>query len=118
MNQQDSNAEASQQHTPSKQEDSLRYQSWSDNLRSSQNPLQAHQSTRVISSLLVGAPPQDEDGEDLSRDGMTSQRMLAYSVGHFSNDLFASMWFIYQSYYYLNVLQLSNSVTGMALLCG
>jgi len=51
-----------------------------------------------------------EDGEHLNttisieRDGMTSQRMLAYSLGHFSNDLFASMWFIYQSYYYLNVL--------------
>ena len=44
--------------------------------------------------------------------------MLAYSVGHFSNDLFASMWFIYQSYYYLNVLQLSQSVTGLALLGG
>mmetsp|Transcript_11114 Transcript_11114/g.14973 ORF Transcript_11114/g.14973 Transcript_11114/m.14973 type:complete len:228 (-) Transcript_11114:779-1462(-) len=44
--------------------------------------------------------------------------MLAYSVGHFSNDLFASMWFIYQSYYYLNVLQLSEGVTGVALLCG
>jgi hypothetical protein len=51
-----------------------------------------------------------EDGEHLNttisieRDGMTSHRMLAYSLGHFSNDLFASMWFIYQSYYYLNVL--------------
>ena len=40
----------------------------------------------------------------IERDGMTSHRMLAYSLGHFSNDLFASMWFIYQSYYYLNVL--------------
>ena len=60
----------------------------------------------------------ESDSENLERDGMTTQRILAYSVGHFSNDLFASMWFIYQSYYYLNVLKLSQSVTGMALLGG
>jgi len=56
--------------------------------------------------------------ENMVRDGMSEQRMLAYAVGHFCNDLFASMWFIYQSYYYLNVLELSQSATGMALLCG
>ena len=69
----------------------------------------------------TGVQSSDDDvseEESLARDGMTRHRMLAYSIGHFSNDLFASMWFIYQSYYYLNVLQLSTASTGMALLCG
>jgi len=44
--------------------------------------------------------------------------MLAYSLGHFSNDLYASMWFVYLSYYLLNVVKLSTSVTGFAVLGG
>lgn len=45
--------------------------------------------------------------------------MLAgYSVGHFANDLCASMWFIYLSYYLLNVVNLSSSIAGLCLLSG
>lgn len=93
------------------------YRSWSDKGVSNDRPIQ--DSKRVLNTLLVGSSGlNDNETESLERDGMTTQRILAYSVGHFSNDLFASMWFIYQSYYYLNVLNLSQSVTGMALLGG
>jgi len=68
--------------------------------------------------LAVAEDENSEESEFLNRDGMTRQRMLAYSLGHFANDLLASMWFIYFSYYYLNVLKLSTKVTGMALLGG
>lgn len=41
------------------------------------------------------------------RDGVTKIVLAAYSVGHFANDLCASMWFIYLSYYLLNVVGLT-----------
>ena len=80
------------------------------------------QSKSVLKNIFAANGNHDGinecESDNLERDGMTTQRILAYSVGHFSNDLFASMWFIYQSYYYLNVLKLSQSVTVMALLGG
>lgn len=33
--------------------------------------------------------------------------MFAYSIGHFNNDLCASMWFIYLNYYLIYVVQLT-----------
>lgn len=44
--------------------------------------------------------------------------MFAYSIGHFANDLCAAMWFIYFSFYLLNVVQLSPNVAGLAILSG
>ena len=35
----------------------------------------------------------------LKRDGLTITHIRAYAVGHFNNDLCASMWFIYLNYY-------------------
>ena len=49
---------------------------------------------------------------------MTTRVLAAYSVGHFANDLCASMWFIYLSYYLVYVVCLSENVAGLALLSG
>ena len=40
----------------------------------------------------------------MPRDGVTTRVLAAYSVGHFANDLCASMWFIYLSYYLVYVV--------------
>ena len=44
--------------------------------------------------------------------------LSAYSVGHFANDLCASMWFIYLSYYLLYVAELPENIASLALLSG
>ena len=54
---------------------------------------------------------KDEEGsthvDPMIRDGVTSVVLTGYSVGHFANDLCASMWFIYLSYYLIYVVGLS-----------
>ena len=67
----------------------LGYTSWSPNAESK------GMRTEKIGLFVDGYDEDDDEDQNLERDGMTSQRMLAYSIGHFSNDLFASMWFIY-----------------------
>ena len=52
------------------------------------------------------------------RDGVTTLVLAAYSVGHFANDLCGTMWFIYLSYYLLNVVELDQNVAGLCLLSG
>jgi len=42
----------------------------------------------------------------MRRDGLDTVHIWAYSVGHFNNDLCASMWFIYLSYYLIYVVNL------------
>ena len=65
---------------------------------------------------------EDLDGEGnndpMIRDGVTNVVLAGYSVGHFANDLCASLWFIYLSYYLLNVVGLDPSVGGLCLLSG
>ena len=52
------------------------------------------------------------------RDALTERKILGYSVGHFNNDLCASMWFIYLNYYLQYVVGLTPVVAGAALLSG
>ena len=52
------------------------------------------------------------------RDGVTMRVLSAYSVGHFANDLCASMWFIYLSYYLLYVADLPENIASLGLLSG
>ena len=54
----------------------------------------------------------------IPRDGVTTRVLSAYSVGHFANDLCASMWFIYLSYYLLYVAELAPNISSLALLSG
>ena len=55
---------------------------------------------------------------DIPRDGVDNRVLAAYSVGHFANDLCASMWFVYLSYYLVYVVELTENVSGLALLSG
>jgi Na+/melibiose symporter-like transporter len=45
-------------------------------------------------------------------------RMLGYAVGHFFNDLCASMWFTYLMIYLENVIQMHSYKAGMLMLIG
>lgn len=45
-------------------------------------------------------------------------KRLSYAVGHFLNDLCASMWFTYLLVYYHSVLGFHNSYAGVLLLVG
>lgn len=45
-------------------------------------------------------------------------RRLSYAVGHFLNDLCASMWFTYLLVFYHSVLGLQNTYAGVSVLCG
>jgi Na+/melibiose symporter-like transporter len=49
---------------------------------------------------------------------MTTRHVWAYGVGHVNNDLCASMWFIYLSYYLIEVVGLTSQVAGYAILSG
>lgn len=65
---------------------------------------------------------QDEEEEQpeltSKRDGMSDNQIWAYSVGHFNNDLCASMWFIYLTYYLQYVVGLTPQVAASAQLSG
>ena len=50
---------------------------------------------------------EDKQDPNIPRDGVNTRVLAAYSVGHFANDLCASMWFIYLSYYLIYVVELS-----------
>jgi len=52
------------------------------------------------------------------RDGIKGIQRTAYAVSHFGNDLCASMWFTYGLYYIHYVQGLSDSQTGLVILCG
>ncbi|XP_053503260.1 major facilitator superfamily domain-containing protein 12 isoform X1 [Ictalurus furcatus] len=51
-------------------------------------------------------------------ESFTLLRRLSYAVGHFLNDLCASMWFTYLLVYYHSVLGFQNSYAGVLLLVG
>jgi len=55
-------------------------------------------------AVMINTGDTEEKVDPIIRDGVTAVVLAAYSVGHFANDLCASMWFIYLSYYLLNVV--------------
>lgn len=42
---------------------------------------------------------EEDQLENMKRDGLTVSNVIAYSVSHFNNDLSASMWFVYLTWY-------------------
>ena len=56
--------------------------------------------------------------EDMRRDGLKQLDINAYSVGHVFNDLCASMWFVYLTWYVNTVVHLSDNVSGLCVLSG
>ncbi|XP_048019277.1 major facilitator superfamily domain-containing protein 12a isoform X3 [Megalobrama amblycephala] len=55
---------------------------------------------------------------DSSEASLPAFRRLSYSVGHFLNDLCASMWFTYLLVFYHSVLGFQNTYAGVLLLVG
>ncbi|XP_051719009.1 major facilitator superfamily domain-containing protein 12-like isoform X2 [Ctenopharyngodon idella] len=55
---------------------------------------------------------------DSSETSLPAFRRLSYSVGHFLNDLCASMWFTYLLVFYHSVLGFQNTYAGVLLLVG
>ena len=70
-------------------------------------PKQEESSDSRRSHLNEDTESHESKPDPMIRDGVTKIVLAAYSVGHFANDLCASMWFIYLSYYLLNVVKLS-----------
>lgn len=52
------------------------------------------------------------------RDGLSDTQINGYKVGHFNNDLCASMWFIYLTYYLTYIVELPSNIVALALLSG
>uniref|UniRef100_A0A914EFH2 Major facilitator superfamily domain-containing protein 12 n=1 Tax=Acrobeloides nanus TaxID=290746 RepID=A0A914EFH2_9BILA len=67
------------------------------------------------SDLLDDSYPNE--GRTRERD-LGTGRMLGYAVGHFFNDLCASMWFTYLMIYLENVIQMHSYKAGMLMLIG
>ncbi|XP_057190845.1 major facilitator superfamily domain-containing protein 12a isoform X3 [Triplophysa rosa] len=55
---------------------------------------------------------------DTSEVSLPAFRRLSYAVGHFLNDLCASMWFTYLLVFYHSVLGFQNTYAGVLLLVG
>lgn len=51
-------------------------------------------------------------------DNVLPYRKFAFSIGHFLNDLCASVWFSYSLVFYHRVAKFSNSSSGFLLLIG
>lgn len=66
----------------------------------------------------VETAASEKDEKIQPKDGLQSVHILAYSVGHFCNDLCASMWFVYLTWYIKNVVKLSKTVTALSILSG
>lgn len=60
----------------------------------------------------------EQDPSTMARDGLSKMQINTYKIGHFQNDLCASMWFIYLTYYLTYVVQLPSNIVALALLSG
>lgn len=85
--------------------------------------------TSVTVSVQANGSTKASITEEIPRATVSSQsqegkrhlpfiRRLAYGVGHFFNDMCASMWFTYLLVFYHKVIKLGNSYAGLLLLIG
>lgn len=51
-------------------------------------------------------------------DDLTPVSTISYSIGHFQNDICASCWFNFMSYYTVHILQIDKVTAGFVLLSG
>ena len=58
------------------------------------------------------------DTQHIKRDALEKKHLVAYAVGHFSNDLCAAGWFFYLSYYLKFVMGIPGDKTGLIILAG
>lgn len=63
---------------------------------------------------------EDTVGHDkqVQPDGLKRVHIMAYSVGHLLNDLCASMWFVYLTWYIQNVVGLDADVAAGSIMSG
>jgi Na+/melibiose symporter-like transporter len=54
----------------------------------------------------------------LKRDALEKRHMIAYAIGHFSNDLCAAQWFFYLVYYLKFIVGLTGGQAGFAMMSG
>ena len=71
----------------------------------------------------LSSDQKDEDIEEenldvMKRDGLSPLKIFAYSVSHFNNDLCASMWFVYLTWYLTSVIHLNENIVGLSMLSG
>ena len=72
----------------------------------------------VITDEVVISDADSYDKQIELRDGLKKVHVMAYSLGHFCNDLCASMWFVYLTWYIKNIVGLSANVTAGSILSG
>ena len=81
-------------------------------------------STANIENLLESNSNVNEDGvnmslsENMKRDGLDNIHVRAYSIGHLFNDLCASCWFVYFTWYLKEVVKLDDTTVASAVLAG
>jgi glycoside/pentoside/hexuronide:cation symporter, GPH family len=54
----------------------------------------------------------------LKRDALEKRHLIAYAIGHFSNDLCAAQWFFYLVYYLKFIVGLTGGQAGYAMMSG
>lgn len=59
-----------------------------------------------------------EDLDTMARDGLSELKIKGYAVSHFNNDLCASIYFIYMTWYLINVVNLTKTHAALCLLSG
>ena len=58
------------------------------------------------------------DTSHVKRDALERKHKIAYSIGHFSNDMCAAGWFFYFTYYLTYVIKMPGPQAGLVLLAG
>lgn len=79
--------------------------------------VQANGSSKVSVAEETASPTVRSQSQDV-RHHLPFIRRLGYGVGHFFNDMCASMWFTYLLVFYHKVIMIGNSYAGLLLLIG
>ena len=61
---------------------------------------------------------EPEDLDSMARDGLNEWKIRGYAVSHFNNDLCAAIYFIYMTWYLINVVKLAEHIAAGCLLSG
>lgn len=69
-------------------------------------------------SPFVQEDPVVIDTSHIKRDALEKKHKIAYSVGHFSNDLCAAGWFFYFTFYLKYVIKMDGGQAGLVMLAG
>lgn len=79
--------------------------------------VQANGSPKASIAVEIASATVRSQSQDV-RHHLPFIRRLGYGVGHFFNDMCASMWFTYLLVFYHKVIMIGNSYAGLLLLIG